>query len=77
MLKRIPKVLLLVALLTALAVSSTPTFGKATCGCFSNIYATNCSFDTSGHCKTRACEPGQPCSYTYCASGTKAFGCFF
>ncbi len=69
MLRRIPKVLLLVAFLSAFAVSSAATFidfPKKVC-CFS-LQATNCSIDKNGNCHTQQCKPGEPCSHSACGN---------
>ncbi len=68
MLKRIPKVLLLVAFLTALAVSSRPTFGKFKCErkfCEGIVTGFNCR-EKNGTCHTEKCKKGEPCSDSAC-----------
>ncbi len=78
MLRRIPKVLLLVAFLTALVVSSAPILGGE-CGpakkkyCGSSFEATNCSFDKNGNCSTQKCTPGGPCNYSTCVLVNSCF----
>jgi len=63
MLRRIPKVLLLVALLAALVVSSAPVFGGShTCRCFANfgrnlVPPGGCHFDQSTlQCVNTSCN---------------------
>ncbi len=70
MLRQIPKVLLLVALLTALAVSNAPIFGYSCYHfhyCVSSIKAFNCAISGT-KCATEACKPGAPCNYSVCVS---------
>ncbi len=71
MVTRIPKLLLLVALLSALAVSSGPTFGESgRCKvCVFTLDATNCSIDKNSNCHADACVSGQPCSHSGCGAG--------
>ncbi len=77
MLRQLPKVLLLVALLTALAVSNAPIFGYSCYHfhyCVSSIKAANCSIDSTGKCASQACTSGGPCNYSECAS--LSFRCY-
>ncbi len=69
MLRRIPKVLLLVALLTALVASSIPAFGRHCTPlnfCIGSALATNCGF-VNGKCHTEKCKKGEPCGFSICA----------
>ncbi len=71
MLRRIPKVLLLVALLTALAVSSTPILGNSGLGHSGKVcdvvgVPENCTINKNGECHTSPCKKGEPCSFSAC-----------
>ncbi len=75
MLRRIPKVLLLVALLTALVASSAPTFankrGRNSCILVGSTIdkKRNCRIDKNGNCSSQRCKPGEPCNDSICGFG--------
>lgn len=65
MLRRIPKVLLLVALLTAFAASSAPAFSSDVCECFK--FCPFCkSSPTTGGCKYVTTNNTSQCVNTGC-----------
>lgn len=71
MLRRIPKLLLLVALLAAFVASSAPVFSKGGdhdfCD-FTTLEPTNCITRPDGSCFTQKCDnPFLNCIYSRCA----------
>jgi hypothetical protein len=72
MLSQVPKVLLLVALLSAFAASSAPVFsqprGDRDFCAYDGLKPTNCITRADGSCYTQKCaDPLLDCVYSYCA----------
>jgi hypothetical protein len=76
MLKRIPKLLLLAALLAAFVASSAPAFGNsglwyqkgAVKFCVFSFHETSCTAGSNGQfCHTEVCKSALWCSFSRCA----------
>ena len=72
MLKQIPKLVLLAALLVTFVVSSAPTLGRTGLRHQSGKFCSgigspiNCTINANGECHSSPCKAGGPCSFSEC-----------